>query len=308
MNKELLYILLFIIILVSGCVGGSTNGVAFSQTAGAVINEFSFDTNQVFEGDDVTLTVQVQNVGAKIMSGTTRLWIYGPVIEAASGAPKEVWKLTNGKTDMALSTNDFAPPDVERRIPGNIVLGELGMTAPQLNLPPGMDMPFKFIARMCYSYSTSAFSSVNEISKNELRISNPPTSDAITRATAGPIQLKLLSGDTVLSGKTMTLVYEISNVGGGFPTLKTPACSSRKADILSNEMDKLHLVVTVDGKETSCGTSGTPKDVNIKRGGNVACTYSASSTNPTTSHTVIATATYNYILTQEADMTVKSGQ
>ncbi len=207
-------------------------------------------------------------------------------------------------------TQNHSHPDVERKIPGSVVVTQLSMTAPLFDLPTGMKMPFKFIARMCYPYSTSAYSSINEVSKNELRISKPPTSDAITRASAGPVQMTLLSGDTVLAGKTLTLVYALSNVGGGFPTLQTPACdaTTRTPDISTKETDKIQFSVKVDGKYTSCGVGGIPKDVSIKKGNNIACTISLSSTNPTTTHTVVANATYNYFITQVAEMTVNSGQ
>jgi len=290
------------VVIVSGCTGtANTSGVEFSQTAGVVINDFSLDTPELLEGETTTLNVQVQNVGAKSMTTASQLWIYGPIMD---GSTPQVWKVTAGSTSTTLDTTTFSPPDVARKIPGSLVVQSLDLTAPTLGLAPGMSNPYTFYARVCYPYSTSTFSTINEISKNELRISNPATSDAITRATAGPIQMRLLSGNTVLSGKTLTLVFEVSNVGGGFTTMPTTACTSMTPDINQKDTYKLQMAVTVDGAAATCSNSG---NINIRQAKNVVCTYTPTAgTNPTTSHTVIATATYNYLITKEADITVKS--
>ncbi len=299
--KNIVFSSVIAIAIVSGCIGGtSTSNVQFSQTAGAVINDFSFDTSSLYEGEEAQLTVQVQNVGAKNMTGDSRLWIYGPVI----GSNNESWQLVSGNTSITLDTTGFFPPDVARKIPGSVVIETLDLKAPTLGLAPGMKNPYTFFARLCYPYSTTGFSNIKEVSKNELRISNPPTSDAITRATAGPIQIKLLSGDTVRSDRTMTLVFEITNVGGGFSTLPATACTAMTPDISSKDTDKVKVTVKVDGTNTA---DCVDKEVNIRRGNTMACKYApAASTNPTTSHTVVATATYNYFVTSQADMTVES--
>lgn len=304
-KKSFVFLSVLAIVIVSGCIGGtSTSNVQFSQTAGAVINDFSFDTAALFEGEEAQLTVQVQNVGAKNMTGNSQLWIYGPVI----GTTDQSWKLKSGAVSKTLETTGFFPPDVARRIPGSVDIQTLDLQAPTLGLAPGMKNPYTFYARLCYPYSTTGFSNINEVSKNELRISNPPTSDAITRATAGPIQIKLLSGDTVRSDRTMTLVFEITNVGGGFSTLPGTACTAMKPDISAKDTDKVKLTVKVDGTNTA---DCVDKEVNIRRGNNVACKYTpaaSTTTNPTTTHVVVATATYNYFITKQADMTVESDQ
>ncbi|MBU4245477.1 hypothetical protein L6303_05550 [archaeon] len=303
-TKNFAILSILAVVIVSGCTGTtSTSGVEFSQIAGVVINDFSLDTDALFENELTTLNIQVQNVGAKAMTTSSQLWIYGPVMD---GSTPQVWAVTAGSTSKTLDTVSFSPPDVARKIPGSLVVETLDLTAPSLGLAPGMSNPYTFYARVCYPYSTTTFSNINEISKNEIRISNPPTSDAITRATAGPIQMKLLSGDTVLSGKKLTLVFEVSNVGGGFTTLPAGDCTAMNPDINQKDTDKLRVMVTVDGQTTSCDGS---KDVNIRQAKNVVCTYTpAAGTNPTTSHTVIATATYNYLITKEAYITVKSEQ
>ncbi|VVB61674.1 Uncharacterised protein [uncultured archaeon] len=301
--RKFAFLSVLAVVVISGCVGGSTQGTAveFSQTEGAVINDFSFDSSQIFENDTALLTIRVQNVGAKNMTGDSQYFIYNFV----SGSEPEKWGVLSGNLTQVLTTTGFLPPDVERRIPGSLDIQTVELRAPTLGLAPGMIKDDTFKIRLCYPYSTTAFSTVTTSSKNELRISNPKTSDAVTRATAGPIQMKLISGDTMVSGRDMILVFEVTNVGGGFSTKPDTPCTSQVADVPFSETDKVKVTVKVDGA-TACDN----KEVRISNGkGTLSCKATGlTSSGPTTPHTIVATATYDYFITKEAKLTVKSNQ
>ncbi len=303
-SKGLVFLSVIAIILVAGCTGGTTtSSVQFSQTAGAVIDDFSFDQKEIFEGDITQLMLRIQNVGAKNITDNSMVWIYGPVMSESGDG----WKVSDtDKLKVTLETTGFLPPDVERRMSGSLDIETLDLTAPLLGLAPGMSRDQKFFARICYPYSTTAFSSITGISKNELKISNPTPSDAITRATAGPIQLKLISGDTVIAGRDLMIVFEVTNVGGGFSTTQATKCTDQKPDVSSADIDKVKVTVNVNGNAIE---DCKDKDISIRNGkGTIACKYATSSSDPTTEHLITATATYNYFVTKETSITVKSDQ
>lgn len=305
-NKSIIFLSILAIVVISGCTGTTnTSNVAFSQTAGAVINDFSFDAKDIFEGDGTQLSLRVQNVGAKNMTDSSTVWVYGPVMGSAG---TEIWTTSDTKKlKITLDTKGFLPPDVARKMPGSLDIETIDLVAPTIGLAPGMTRDYQFFARLCYPYSTTAYSSVKGISKNELRITPPTPSDAITRATAGPIQLKLISGDTIIAGRDIMLVFEVTNVGGGFSTTQTTACTSEIPDVSSSSLDKVNITVTVDGKVVSgCDN----KQISVRNGkGTISCKASAvASSDPSTEHIIKATATYNYFVTKDAKITVKSNQ
>ncbi len=300
--RKFAFLSVLAVVVISGCLGPDNQpGVEFSQTAGAVINDFSFDSPEIFENDTVMLTVRVQNVGAKNMTGDSRYFIYNFV----SGDEPEKWGAKSEELTKTLTTTGFLPPDTARRIPGSLDIQTVELRAPTIGLAPGMTKDDTFKIRLCYPYSTTAFSTVTTSSKNELRVSNPKTSDAVTRATAGPIQMKLISGDTIVSGRDLILVFEVTNVGGGFSTKADTPCTSQVADVPFSETDKVRVTVKVDGT-TACDN----KEVRITNGkGTLSCKATGlTSSGPTTPHTIIATATYDYFITREAKITVKSNE
>ena len=305
--KNIAFLSVLAAVIISGCLGSgtATSNVQFSQTAGAVITDFSFESKDVFEGDPVQLVLRMQNVGAKNMTDNSRVWVYGPVVGSTG---TEIWTTSNkNNLTITLDTSGFLPPDVARKMPGSLDGETIDLVAPTIGLAPGMTRDYQFFARLCYPYSTTAYSSIKGVSKNELRISNPTPSDAITRDTAGPIQLKLVSGDTMITGRDMMLVFDVTNVGGGFSTTQTTPCASQIPDVSSLNLDKVNITVTVDGKVVSGCDS---KEISVRNGkGTISCKASGiTSSDPSTEHTIKATATYNYFVTKDAAITVKSNQ
>lgn len=298
------FLILLGVVLVSGCVGGTTNSnVQFSQTDGAVIQDFAFDQKEIYEGDSAILSFKVQNIGAKNMDGDSQVWIYGPRI----GAEDEKWHISSSaKTSYKLETKGFLPPDTKLGIPGSMDMQAILLTAPKLKLPENMKKDYTFYTRVCYPYSTSSFTSITAFTRNEQKISvnDVKPTEAITRASAGPIQLKLLSGNMVRSGKTLSIVYEITNVGKGFATKQDPACTSQVPDVASDKKDSIEVTVKVDGETV---TDCTKREVTIRNGkGSLFCKHTLKNedNSPKTEFVITADAKYNYFLSKETSITV----
>ena len=290
-----------LIAIVAGC-ASSGGGVAFDQNSGVRIEEFSFDLNDIYEGESVTMALKVQNVGAKTMTGNSRLWIYGPTM---GGADK--WGATPAipTGGIELPTTTFTPPDVNRRIPGAVHTEEVILTAPT-PLPENMLRTDTFYARVCYPYETESITRLVSSTRNQMRIEALPNTDAITRASAGPIQLRILSGENIIAGRPIGIVFEVSDVGGGISTKPDGCGTSSGPDLDVASINRVYVTVNVDGAAVS---GCTDKEVLLSKGkGTIYCTYTpaAGQSTPKMEYAITAKARYNYYITKEASITVNS--
>ncbi len=315
--KNALFLVVLLVVVAAGCTGTGTKGkVSFDQNAGVKIDQFSFDVSELFEKEQTTLTLKVQNVGAKSMSADSKLWVYGPQMYKSSPipptTPTEKWATDEDvPITKTLSTSTFLPPDVERGIPGSVDMQSISMAAPLV--PENMKNDYTFYARVCYPYNTTAITKLVATTKNQLRTEAVKKTDAITRASAGPIQLSMQSGENIVAGRQMQLVFDVTDVGGGFATvqgatLSTTCTGLASADVSTSSINKVTVIVNVDGDPTDCTGS---KPVSISTGkGVIYCKYTPPTTSttpasPKTEYMVSATASYNYFLTKQAAITVK---
>lgn len=306
--KNALFLAIVLVVVAAGCTGTGTKGkVSFDQNAGVKIDQFSFDVGELFEKEQTTLTLKVQNVGAKSMSADSRLWVYGPQMYKSSAmppaTPTEKWATDEDvPITKTLSTSTFLPPDVERGIPGSVDIQSITMAAPLV--PENMKNDYTFYARVCYPYNTTAVTKLVATTKNQMRTEAVQKTDAITRASAGPIQLTIQSGENIVAGRQMQLVFDVTDVGGGFATTSATTCTGlASADVSTSAINKVKVTVTVDGDATDC----LGKPVSLSNGkGALYCKYTpAASSSPKTEYMVSATAYYNYFLTKQAAITVK---
>lgn len=309
-NRTFLFAATALVIIAAGCVGtGGKGNVAFDQHAGVRIEQFSSDMTELYDNEPITLSLKVANVGSKTMTGDSLLWIYGPQF----GNGTAVWSATNlpvgasvsnGYVEKTLTTKDFIPPNVERGIPGSIDVTDITFTAP--DVPENMRREDDFYARVCYPYQTQSLTKLVATTRNQLRQEPMKKTDAVTRASAGPIQLRMASGQNLLADRlekgSVPVVFEITDVGGGFATL-SGTCTG--PDFPAKDMNQVNFTVTIDGVATDCAA----KTVILSKGvGGAACRVAAGALTataaPKTEFTVTATADYNYYLTRQEKVTV----
>lgn len=294
MSKNLIIPILFLaaVVFTSGCTMPWA-GMGYSTTAGASIKEFSFDRTTLWDADDsAQMTFVIENVGAKNMTDDSKVWLYGPEIGT-------YWKISPSDKSWTIVTTGFLPPSEGR--PGSVDTRSATFTPP--DIPTGLPaQAFTFYLRMCYPYSSSAFAKLVQTAASEYK-GELPSSDAVTRATAGPIQLTLKGKEAIRRGaKTIPLVFSVTDVGGGFATTQATACKSRTSAIVSTtEQNKVKITVRVNNVEVSgC------KDKEWTVGRDFYCTYTLGTLEePQKTYFVEAEATYNYFITKSATVTVK---
>ncbi|MBW6451144.1 MAG: hypothetical protein K0B02_00250 [DPANN group archaeon] len=311
-KKLFLFSVVFAVLLVSGCTG---RGSPFSESQGAVVNQFAFDVPSIYEDEDVALSLVFENVGAKNMAGDTSIWIYGPAMDSNVLDRSKGWLITSpsgGTVDYAkelvtwsMTSSEFYPPDVERGIPG--MAKEVVVVMKPMDSPEGMNPSYTFNGRMCYPYQTTTMSTLTSTGKEEYKSSGDAAPGAaITRNSAGPIRIQLKSGDKIrATGTTLPLVFTVSDVGNGFVTQNTDACN---VNIDSSSRGQVALTVKVDGEAIDCGLGvGVPAVARMRSGQAVVyCTTTFNSAVPKSSYQIVATAAYNYYVDAVTEITVKA--
>ncbi len=302
MKKFLFLALILSIVFASGC---SDTGYMV-QNSGGVIQDFSFDFGSVYDDDTVVLTVEVQNVGGKQIS-TTDIYVYGQT----TGASTDVWQVTQAMPAVtqqvpyihdSLAAAEFMPPDAEQGVPGEGKIYTFVLQPPDmLDGIPAVRQDF--YARLCFPYSTSTLTQVELTSKNEMRASQVTSTAADTINAAGPIQIELKGQKNIRSmavGTELPLVFSVRDVGGGFATLQSDACS---VDTDTTDRNWVNVAVTVDGVAADCDGG----DVLIRKGeGTIYCTYAFGAAGaPKTNFRVVATANYNYYVESAASVHVQ---
>ena len=302
-----LLMVIAIVVVISGCVGGGSNTTSYSMTEGAVIKDFSFDMNKIYDDESTTLSLSIENVGAKRIPGNTTVYIYGTPMTTDKSKKGEEWYVsnpgeftvddTNEFMTLSLSNEEFLPPDPEMGIPGTLKMFYVEMEPP--NLPEGMTNDYTFYARLCYPYSTTMIAKITVTSSNELRYEGPEKSEGAIRNSAGPIHISLIGTPNIRPSRNqIPLVFKITNVGGGFPTTRDYRCT---VDPDVRERGKVKVVVTIDGKLIDCGDG----IVRLRNGeGTLYCSYAFEGSAPKTEYDIVATAFYNYYVTSSTRITV----
>ncbi|MCK5333524.1 MAG: hypothetical protein KAJ24_03350 [Candidatus Aenigmarchaeota archaeon] len=314
-------VLVMAAMLVAGCTSGGGGSVNFSQTKGADIIDFGFDTPYIEDfGDQAVLTVGFQNVGGKTMSGDTQLFIYNaPMTDDPATEPKK-WNIVsptgtevvkvNGTVSRlvwTLSGATFYPPDPQTGQPGMANNYIVILTPP--NQDEGMvDIPYTFETRLCYPYKTTTSSIIRATAQDSYVTSDDTQrSLAETQASAGPIQISLKAGQNIranIGGGTVQipLVFEVRDVGGGFATDTAVSCTPL---VTKAQIGALKATVYIDGVAMDCGTG----DLYIRNGvGNLYCTGSFTNSNPKSEYHITAQTSYNYYVSRAATIKVSDSK
>lgn len=302
MYNKFFCIAFLLIISASACTQPS---IEFNPNAGAVIEELSFDTQEVFDDEKTTLTFDVVNVGAKeIPKDGVNVYIYGPTIDNGP----DVWTHTDppgmtpsdGYISTTISSIDLPPPEPSLDIPGGRQSFVLMFDPPQVM--DNIKELTEFHVGLCYPYSTKTLTQLDVTSRNELRAKGVESTKKDTINAAGPIHLSIIGKGNIRAGGTIPIVFKVVDVGGGFATLEDTECT---VDQDTSYRNRVKVEVSVDGDtDIEC----TPSDgiVVIKDGeGTLYCTYTPSTTSGTPHHLyrVTATATYKYYISSTVVIT-----
>ena len=151
-------VLLAFMVFASGCVGTS-RPVKVSASDGLQIDDFSADVNDVFSGETVRLSLEVENVG-----GTTARGVKAKLFGGASGWGDGSVEKTVGRNNPS-GTNVLDPPIIDTNIPGDFNKVVWSVKSPSLE--QGLVQTYDMGVRVRYSYSTTSVTPIDVISYDE---------------------------------------------------------------------------------------------------------------------------------------------
>lgn len=290
----MLFLVLFLIVVVSECTGGGNNswggGIVGSKSynGGVVVNSFRILPDKVFKNEKFDIMLELENVGASNANG--KVYIFGPL-----------W-LETIEEEFTLQGADPL-----NGIPGGRkTIVKTGITA-DANIPPRTAQDYYVRARICYTYETTYLATITSTSKNEFIITNKGVEQTSSQQLGGPISIKIEALPTYANDK-LTVVFKLANVGGGFP--------AKGGCTLSPSFNDMYVVsefkVTSDAGTVKCeGNGNTVHDISLSHSnteGYVRCEISDIPTNvPNVQITLQAVARYTYYSTRITTLTVIGG-
>ncbi len=278
---------------------------------GVRINSFGFDSSTISEGEEVELSLEIENVGVHD-SDEVSFYVYGY---------DSKWNV--GSYDVSGGSSGGVSWDVDslrgRRtntgVPGASASFHEIFTMPEKSVASGITQNYMFYGRLCYRYETTAYAMLKAVSasqrRDEKRKGVFSQGGVSLKNSNAPIQIELRTKSPIVfyeseATRTANLALIIRNVGGGYPC--AGECS-RAVDV--SNINKLFLLeVDMDGTELSCDTeqSDDPKNpsvVSFHDGEAVVyCTYTVSGSQPKGEYLFTAVATYNYYVDRTASVNV----
>ncbi len=276
---------------------------------GVRINSFGFDSSTISEGEEVELSLAIENVGAYDSTGVS-FYVYGYDGKWNAGS----YDVPGGSSGgVSWGLDSLRGRHTDTGVPGASASFHEIFTMPEKSVASGITQNYMFYGRLCYDYETTAYAMLKTVSasqkRDEKRKGVFSQGGVSLKNSNAPIQIELRTKSPIVfyeSGGTRNanLALIIRNVGGGYPC--AGECS-RAVDV--SNINKLFLLeVEMDGDELSCGTeqSDDPPSVLSFHDGEavVYCTYTVSGSQPKGEYLFTAVATYNYYVDRTASVNV----
>jgi len=295
MRKQILALIIapLLMVFLSGCTDWFAQ--AGGVSSGVILKSFSPDMPEIFSGDDVTFTLNVENVGGEA-AANVRATLFG-LGSDWSGAD---WDGAANSGILKTVTGTLERSEPELKIPGGT--GDMQW---DLVAPSGLKTDNTYVAgvRMKYDYKTTALANVKVYSNAYLK-TIPDQADAIMKSsgidsftlTQSPISVELagLARPVIYkgTGQTATVTILITNVGQGYPYETSE--SDMTVDVLG---------VTVNGD--ACNTA-PPVTAKLPRSGAkaITCTFNVPSVTSYTTIPLEVKLGYTYFLDGSASIKV----
>jgi hypothetical protein len=218
--KKYAVLLILLVVLVAGCTG-SSRPVKIDSSRGLTINNFVADPVNVDDGEFVTFSLELENIG-----GTT-----------ASNAQVDLFGVENHWRDSAGNLipdtqtkvlGTLKPPQPSNNVPGDLKFVSYQFKTP--DVPEGIREASRVIARVTYDYDTNGILDIPALTVDEIRqreTNNKPIESPTIVDSAGPIKIAVETKNNFLPIRVdlqdasptqeWPLRVIFKNVGDGFP-------------------------------------------------------------------------------------------
>jgi len=281
MHKYLV-LLLFLLIVISGCVSSGTVG------SGVVINKWQPDLNIIKSSDFVTLFLEIENTGSELAR---------EVIPTIEGINANEWGLKEKYQSIELK------PSIEDS--NGAISGEKKIYMFK-DLKPPIEtgtLSYKPTIKVLYKYSSSVIKTINVQQSKEAsrgQIVDIPTQSQ----SRSPISINVRTENPIRVSKTdidSVLIIEFSNNGNGH--VCSPDCSERKnKDKIKYKIEFSNPIISLSQNENPCKYEDT---LPITGTNIISCKINVRPiSNPMEQFLVTVTTEYEYQIVQETLITV----
>lgn len=258
-NRNSALILLMVIAVASGCAQGDTDeGVTIEQEAGVNIESFTATPSEIYEGQPVTLDLQLNNKGGS-EARDVEAKLYNVAFEGTRS-----WSIQSGAQEMEYNNLRSANPDTET--PSRSVSQVWTLEAPEID--GDRRIPYNFNTRVFYKYKTNSVTDITVMSGQQFRNSDEAKERPTLDNSGGPIQMEVRTRSPVVfyegaDDTTSNFCVIVKNVGDGTPFVS----SADYSDAASSENErKVEVSVQSSGTQVSFDEESKTVDIIGKEG------------------------------------------
>lgn len=245
MERKDLMVVLSLVVIASGCAhtAGGTSGSASSDSVS--VTNFTAFPQEVMSNQQVRLRLSLKNDGdTDAESVTARL--FNVPFESESGSNNNVWKLDGSRS---ISFNTLQAADEEADLPARENSQYWTLTAPDLD--SGVTIPYQFMSRIYYEYSTQGTSSITLMDQQRFREQGGASRPSLDNDD-GPIQMEIRTTSPIVfypseESRTSEMCIIVTNEGTGTPFLHEPAYSDGSYDVSDSISNQVKLRVPDQG-------------------------------------------------------------
>lgn len=202
MKKFLMILLIFGVLLISGCTK-SGGGGGTTATTGVIIKSFSPSISEIDPDIDIVLPIIIKNAGEKAATNVI-IQLYGLTND---------WKFTSGARILD-TIPSMSPADSSRGIEGQEEYRDWVIQGP----PKPVKLSYNIEARVSYAYETDSESLIRAVNTKYYREKNDKGGLQSTKYTGGPLVVNVKVPSAIISGGSIPVIFEIQNTGGGITT------------------------------------------------------------------------------------------
>lgn len=260
-------VLLALIVTVSGCADNSGESVSISQTEGVSVEKFDATPTDLFEGQLLTLELQLKNKGGTDAKNVVAK-LYNVPFEGSRS-----WSIQSPSSNQQqISFDSLRAANPETDAPATSIPRTWTIKAPDLD--QGVTIPYDFQTRIYYQYETSGTTDIQVMSDQRYRETGATRSKPTIDNSGGPVQLEVKTRTPIVffSGtegeQSSQVCVIVKNEGEGRPFLQN-AYKNDKYAVTDDKLDKVKLQIESSGSRASF--ESTSQTVSMVSGRGIKC-------------------------------------
>lgn len=241
-DKNLLA-LLSLVVIASGCAHTVNTGTGEATSESVSIQNFSAFPNDVFNNQNVRLTLTLKNDGEATAEN-----VQARIFNVPFGSGTSEWRGLDSRT---VSFGNLEPEDEEANLPARESTEFWSIEAPDLE--NDVTIPYQFMTEIFYNYETRGTTSVTLMDQQRFREEGNPRRPTLDTS-SGPVQMEIRTRSPIVfypgdgNNRQSEMCIIVTNQGQGTPFWSTEAQSGNYQQINEDDSNKVRLQVEDQGR------------------------------------------------------------